>query len=202
MDDRKLTIPRKVVSDLHHQLIPEDVDPNMSLCLSIVLEGTSLNLRELAAYLSLIDKTYGRLSPSGIYAYSHRPGEQLEIDSVSHGSLELKFLELIDNAPGIQALLFVFLILKYLPGVSKAYKDYQEGRLVRERRKMLREQVRRDRDLAALSDSRKNQVVELVDTLLVQVHCHLPRATNFARKSVRHVRITIIPRDEADSTNQ
>lgn len=115
MDDRKLAIPRKVVSDLHRLLIPEDADPSMLLCLSVVLEGTSLNLRELAAYLALIDGAYGRLSPSGIYAYSHRPKEQLEIDSVSHGSLELKFLELIGNTHGVQTLLLVFLLLKYLP---------------------------------------------------------------------------------------
>ena len=154
----------------------------------------------------MIDKTYGRLSPSGIYAYSHRPREQLEIDSVTHGSLQLKFLELISDTHGIQALLFVFLILKYLPSIievlSKAYKNYEEGRLIRERRKTLREQVRRDADLAALSDLRKSQVVESIDTLLVQVHYHLPRACNFARKSVRHVKIEIISRDEANSTDQ
>jgi len=206
MDDRKLTIPRIVVFDLHQQFIPEDVDPSMPLCLSIVLEGRSLNLRDLAAYLSLIDETYGRLSPSGIYAYSHRPKEQLEIDSVSHGSLELKFFETISNTHGIRALILVFLILKYLPNIievlSKAYKNYQEARLFRERRKMLREQVRRDRDLEALSDLRKNQVVELVDTLLVRVHRHLPKASNFARKSVRHVRIRITPKDEAHSADE
>jgi hypothetical protein len=206
MDDKKLTIPRNVVHDLHQQLIPEDVEPNMLLCLGVVIEGTSLNLRELAAYLALIDKAYGRLSPSGIYAYSHRPEEQLEIDSVSHGSIELKFIEIISNIHNIQALLFIFLILKYLPNVievfSKAYKNYEEGRLLRERRKMLREQVRRDRDLAALSDLRKNQVVELVDTLLLRVHSHLPGASKFARKSVRQVRIKIIPKDEENSTNE
>lgn len=206
MDDKKLTIPRVAVYDLHQQFIPEDVDPSTSLCLSIVLEGGSLNLRDLAAYLSLIDETYGRLSPSGIHAYSHRPAEQLNIDSVSHGSLELEFFETISNTHSIRALILVFLILKYLPNIieflSKAYKNYEEGRLLRERRKMLREQVRTDRDLAALSALRKNQVVELVDTLLVRVHRHLPKASNFARKSVRYVRIKIVPKDETDSLDK
>ena len=206
MEHQQLLIPQKAVSDLHQQLIPKDVDPNMYLCLSIVLEGNSLNLSELSAYLALIDKTYGRLSPSGIYAYSHRPEEQLKIGSVSHGSLELKFFEIINNTHNIHALIFIYLILKYLPNVievfSKAYKDYEEGRLFRERRKMLREQVKKDRDLAALSELRKNQIVKSVDTLLVRIHRYLPRASNFARKSVRHVRIEIISKDKANSSKK
>ena len=63
VDRRKLRLPRAALKDLQTALVPEGVPSDRLLCLSVVLDDSALNLREFAAYLGLIDNTYGRLSP-------------------------------------------------------------------------------------------------------------------------------------------
>lgn len=113
VDMRKLRLPRSVLKDLHTALVPEGVPSEKLLCLSVVLDDSALNLREFAAYLGLIDSTYGRLNPKGIFAYSQRREQQLKIHRLGSHSVELKFVELITNTRHIQALLLTFLMLKY-----------------------------------------------------------------------------------------
>jgi len=196
VDRRKLRLPRAALKDLQTALVPEGVPSDRLLCLSVVLDDSALNLREFAAYLGLIDNTYGRLSPQGIFAYSQRRERQLKIHRLGSRSVELKFVELITNTRHIQALLFTFLMLKYLPGVieslSTAYRNYEEGRLLRERRKMLRHQIRDDSDLDMLSRGRKEQLITVIDELLIRGRRFLPKASRFARTYVRRVSIRIV----------
>jgi len=51
----KLRLPRAALNDLQTLLIPETAASNRLLCLSVILVDSSVNLRELAAYLSFID---------------------------------------------------------------------------------------------------------------------------------------------------
>jgi len=203
VDRSRLRLPRAALKDLQTAFIPEKTSSDRFLCLSVILDDFSLNLRELAAYLGLIDNTYGKLSPQGIFAYSHRRECQLNIHRLGSSSVELKFVELITNTRNIQALLLIFLMLKYLPGVveslSTAYKNYEEGRLLRERRKMLRRQIREDPDVKILSRSRKEQLILVIDELLIRGRRFLPKASRFARTYVRRVSFQIMPGTEKKS---
>jgi hypothetical protein len=196
----KLRLPRAALDDLQRLLVPETAASDRLLCLSVILDDSSINLRELAAYLSLIDYIYGSLSPQGIFAYSQQRARQLNVHEFRQGSVELEFVEFISNTQHIQALLLTFLILKYFPGIveslSTAYKNYEEGRLLRARRKMLRGQISNDLDVEMLSKSRKDQLTLVIDELLVRSWRFLPKASRFARTYVRKIGIRIIQTPE------
>jgi hypothetical protein len=197
----KLRLPRSALNDLQTLLISETPTSDRLLCLSIILGDSSVNLRELAAYLNLIDYIYGTLSPQGIFAYSQQREQQLNVHEFRHGSVELEFIQVISNTRYIQALLLTFLILKYLPSIveslSAAYKNYEEGRLIRMRRKMLRGQISNDPDTEMLSKYRKDQLTLVIDELLVRARRFLPKASRFSRTYVRKIRIRIMPRPES-----
>lgn len=196
MEDERLMVPRRALSDLRRLFIPENAPLDSSLCLSIIIDNSEVNVREFAAYLDIIDITYGRLTQIGINAYSMRPREQLKIDNIGPGSWELKFIEILANAHNIQILFIIYLMLKYLPGgverLSAAYKNYEEGRLLRERRHNLRRQMKEDPDLIELPHARKNQLIILIDELLLRGRRFLPRASRFSWKYVRRVNIKVL----------
>lgn len=199
IEERRLEIPRRALSELEDLFIPKDVSSDSTLCLSVIIEDFEVNLPEFAAYLGLIDSTYGRLSPRGINAYSMRREEQLKIYEFRHGSLALKFIEDIAIGHSFQ-LLLLYLLLKYLPiGLEKlsvAYKNYEEGRLLGLRRKILRRQIREDSELSELPEARKKQLSILIDELLLRGRRFLPKASRFAGKYVRHVKIKVISNSE------
>jgi len=95
----------------------------------------------------------------------------------------------------------LFLYYKYLPGIveslSAAYKNYEEGRLLRVRRKMLRGQISNDPDVEMLSKSRKDQLTLVIDELLVRARRILPKASRFSRTYVRKISIRIMPSPES-----
>jgi hypothetical protein len=199
MEEKRLAIPRKAVFDLKELFVPKEAPFDSSLCVSVIVEDTDVNLGEFAAYLDLIDNTYGRLSRRGIHSYSLRYKDQLKID-FECGSLLLKIIESLANAHELQILLIIILILRSLSGdlekLSAAYKNYEEGRLLRERRKILRRRMKNDPRLGELSDTRKDQLVTLIDELLLRGRRFLPKALRFAAKYVRHVKIEVISNSE------
>jgi hypothetical protein len=195
LEENKLIISRNALFDLKELFIPEDASLDSYLCMSIIVEDSKINISEFAAYLRLIDNTYGRLTKLGIHSYSLRPTDQLKIGFES-GSLFINIIESLANAHEVQILLVVLLLLRYLTGglfeLSAAYKNYEEGRLLRERRKMLRRHMRNESNLRNLSDTRKNQLVILIDELLLRGRRFLPKALRFAGKYVRHIKIEVI----------
>jgi hypothetical protein len=205
MEERRLTIPRRALSKLKDLLIPQDTPSDSSLCLSIIIEDSEVNLSEFAAYLTLIDSTYGRLSTKGINAYSMRREEQLKIYKFGHGSLALEFVKDIASEHGFQ-IFILYLLLKYLPmGLEKlsvTYKNYQEGRLLSLRRKILRRQIREDIELANLPEAGRKQLIILIDELLFRGRRFLPKASRFGKKYVRHINIKVIPHPEKEQEDK
>jgi hypothetical protein len=142
-DQDKRTLPH--VTD-EYSIIPNSFFPNvglpgktLELTLNRVISGASL--RDVAAYFTLLDRTYGRMSPLGLRRYSRRLEEQLRITQVRHGSLELVLAKILENSSQATPLILLFLLLKYLPqilkAVSEGYLNYEEARLVRKRREDL-----------------------------------------------------------------
>jgi hypothetical protein len=208
MEERSLIIPNRAISALEDLFIPHDAPSDSYLCLSIIIEDSKVNVSEFAAYLNLINSTYGRLSPRGIYAYSMRREEQLTINEFGHNSQELKFIESIASGHGFIIIILCLLLryLRYLPiGLEKlsvAYKNYEEGRLFAERRKLLRRKIRDDADLAKLSDDRKKQLTILIDELFLRGRRFLPKSSRFTEKYVRRIKINVLPNSEKEDNNK
>jgi hypothetical protein len=191
--------PRTALALLREAIIPADAPNDASIQLIITVNDASVNIREFSAYLSLIDKTYGRLSPQGLASYSQTPYAQLPV-SFRQGSLEVIISELLSHIDSVTVIIILRYLLKYLPtglkDVAAAYHDYQEGMLVRERRKQLREEVKQDQELAVLDNNRKNEIVALLDMLYWHERRQLPAAQRFAVKYVQKVILKLVHRDD------
>ena len=142
--------PRATLAQLRGAVIPEDAPRDASIQLIIVMNDSDVNIREFGAYLGLIDRTYGRLSHKGLASYSQTPYAQLAV-SFRQGSLDVILSALISHIDSVTSIVVLRYLLKYLPTglkeVAAAYRDYEEGRLVRERRRQLREEVKKDQEL-------------------------------------------------------
>lgn len=192
--------PRTALTQLRETTVPVDAPSDGFIQLIITVDETRVNIREFSAYLTVIDKTYGRLSPRGLGSYSQTPYSQVQA-SFREGSLEVvisDFLTRIDSVTTIVALRY---FLKYLPTglkeIASAYRDYAEAMLVRERRKQLREEVKQDQELATLDTNRKNEIVAFLDMLYWHERRQLPAAQRFAAKYVQKIALRFVRRDDA-----
>lgn len=193
-------IPRKTLSALRDLVIPEETSPHTPLQLVVTTDDSYVNVREFAAYLAFTDEVYGRLMHGRLDSYVRRREEQLELTSVSKNSLELIFTELLSNHERITALIVIYFLLKYLPTVpdlASAYHEYQQGREVRDRRKQLREQIRREEQTSALDRRRQNDLVQLLDDLYGRERKLLLRARRFSIEHVHKVTLRL-KRDNED----
>jgi len=190
--------PRSTLARLTRAVIPEEAPRDASIQLVIIMNDSDVNIREFSAYLSLIDKTYGRLSPQGLASYSQTPYAQLTV-SFRQGSLDVILSALLSHIDSVTAIVVLRYVLKYLPTglkeVAAAYRDYEEGRLVRERRRQLREEVKKDQELAMLDHNRKNEIVAFIDMLYWHERRQLAAAQRFARKYVQKIILKIVRTD-------
>jgi hypothetical protein len=136
--------------DKLHKL-PDVFFPNKDLTgknfsITINISNEKFTIRELASYLNLIERIFGRMFPSGLKSYSQQPNEHLEIFEIRSGSWEIKVVEFISENSQLIPIFAYYLILKALPlflrNISSAYYNYEEGRLVRAKRKFMEEKFK------------------------------------------------------------
>ena len=194
--------PRTTLTRLREAVIPENTPSDASIQLIITMNDSNVNIRGFSAYLTLIDRTYGRLDPKGLASYAQTPYAQLEV-SFRHGSLNVIISAFVSHIGDVTAIVVLRYLLKYLPtglkDVAAAYRDYEEGKLVRERRRKLREEVKEDQELAAFDGHRKNEIVAFLDMLYWAERRQLPAAQRFA---VRYVQRVIILLDRKDDPKE
>ncbi len=106
-----------------------EVGQRPTLALSVRARDELLNVREFAAYLSLLDGLYGRLDPLGYRSYSHALSRQLRIDRVGRGSLDLILLFNLVSEVETWRVLLLFLVVRAGPGIlrGEAAKNWAEA---------------------------------------------------------------------------
>jgi hypothetical protein len=109
-----LPTPRATLVSLRRAVIPEDAPGDALIQLIITVDNSEVKIRQFSAYLSLIDRTYGRLSPQGLASYSHTSYAQLGV-SFQRGSLDIIISELLSHIDSITAIVVLRYLLKYLP---------------------------------------------------------------------------------------
>ncbi|HEX9654150.1 MAG TPA: hypothetical protein VGA99_10590 [bacterium] len=202
MEKLPIFFPRKALQDLTEILVPKDVPPDSTLELTLSIEDQNVNVREFGAFLSFVDRVYGRLSPEGIYRYSHNERRQLYVTAIEKASIEIQITEMLSQIRESQNLLIVWLVIKYLPtliksttegirNIAQSYRDYQEGQLSREKRKQLRSQLQDGEITNKLSEERINQLVDLLDFVYSQEGPKLNPSVRFVLKFVKKVVIKI-----------
>lgn len=197
-----VAFPKSAIEELTCLFVPDVTSPHASLELAIRIDVTGLRVRDFAEYLTLMDKICGHLNPKGLKSYAQRTKQQVKLSHVRKGSWELVIKEIIAQS---DYLIILGLFLKYVPNIFRAltagYRDVEEGRLARERRRQIREQIRTDTDTGALSERRVNQLTHLLDYLGSLEPRHLPKAERFSREQVTEInlRVTSEENDEGGS---
>lgn len=183
--------PRGALDQLRDAVVPPDLPPDSLVELIIVADDQNLNAREFAGFVRFLDGAFGRMTYPDYNSYARQPGAQLEFFSVRKGSLELVIQEALLHVDTATAIIILRYLLKYLPTCAKdfasAYHEYQESAMVRERRKELRLQMKRDEELQSLTPERRNQLIRLLDALYHREQRQLPAAKRFMDKYVRDI---------------
>ena len=191
--------PRATLAQLRGAVIPEDAPRDASIQLIIRMNDSDVNIREFGAYLGLIDRTYGRLSHQGLASYSQTPYAQL-VASFRQGSLDIIISALLSHIDSVTAIVVLRYLLKYLPTglkeIGGAYRDYEEGRLVRERRRQLRQEIKKDQELTILDNNQKNQIVALLELLYRLERRQLSAAQRFAANYIRKIVLKVVRKDD------
>jgi hypothetical protein len=119
MDELPARVPHSLLPDLVSAFVPPDTPRGSVLELVISIESTSVPVKELAEYLALIDRIYGRMSREGLIRYAHRTWGRLEITEISSGSTDITFRFIYDHVTDAATLITILLFLKALPNMFK-----------------------------------------------------------------------------------
>jgi hypothetical protein len=197
--------------------LPPNIPRDAQVELVITANGNDIPIREFAAYLALVDRLYGRLSPGGLMSYSHIQWGRLQISDIHRSDLEIIFRLALEH-PGTVKLLTIMLFLKGLPRMLKntadAYKSYQEARLIQDRRLQTRktneardepihdnavthgrtdigEYINEEPALHDLPKTEKDRLVDLLEQLYLEERSRLPTPIRFAREQIRNISFRI-----------
>ncbi len=197
MSELAIRMPITALGELRALVVPEAREGDC-LVLSIRTDCENLSLRDMAAYLELVDHVYGRLQPGGFRSYAMRPGEHLRVEQVRTGSVELLITEVLKAA---SPLTILWLCLRYIPpaleSVAKTFDSTQQGLLARENRKEIRRRMEQDEKLAGLPRERLNDLVALEQAVISKDQTLVPRAFRFSEEHVVDVDIRAEKPDDA-----
>ena len=189
------TIPKKLVTNLFNMYIPEEVSMDKRFELIIRMRAENISVRQLAAYLNFIDKAYGRLTPRGIMHYARTSTYELKVTEIRHGSLEIVISNILSESISINAIIIVGLLLKYLPSMIKSilssYRDYEEASLAKIRRQQIREQIKKDKDLAKISSRQIYQLAIFLDNMYRTDMRDINKAHKFSKENIAQVKFNL-----------
>ncbi|HUH13338.1 MAG TPA: hypothetical protein VMK65_09520 [Longimicrobiales bacterium] len=120
-------LPREAIAEVTGRLLTPlgDAAPGARLVLHV--RDHQVTVRDLAAYLTLTDRIYGRLRPGGLRSYAQLGSEQLRLRRIAGaGSAVLELEEEVEWARPWR-LALVTLALRVLPGVLEASGSWAEA---------------------------------------------------------------------------
>jgi hypothetical protein len=191
MGDLAIRRPLSALRLLNDLLLPEAKDGD-AIELEIHASSSGVAIRDMAAYLELIDHVYGRLHSGGYRSYVMRPREFVRIDEIRGGTIIIVIVGVVAAA---SPLLITHLCLKYLPAAAEklanAYNSVEQGLLARQKRKSIRHEMEQDSLLSQMPKERRNELVTLVDSLLESEGELLVRAKRYAGECVIDLQIRL-----------
>ena len=121
-------VPQVALRDLVDTLILHEIEKIHSVELSIRIESYDLNIREFSAFLSFIDRVYGRMKDWNLSSYSHLPNQQLKIETIRSGSIEVVISEILIQAKEhLAPIVIVLAALTVLKPMSEFIKSSTES---------------------------------------------------------------------------
>ncbi len=186
-------IPNRAINNLKESLIHIETSDDSIIELKIVMQGNDMNLRELGYFLIFIDKLYGRIQPEGIHSYSRLREKQLKISELKSGSIEAIISgEVASVGAEISALyFFVFVLPIVLERTSKAYRNYEEGRLFRVNRQRIKNELEKEERIKNISERHIDELISLIRYLVLLDKKIIPPVKRFYEKYIRNIIIQI-----------
>jgi hypothetical protein len=220
LEDLPDKVPFIALQDLVSALIPYKVEDESQIELVIVLESFDLNIRDFTAFLSFVDRIYGRLKNWNLYSYSQLNRQQLRISEFRFGSLEAVLTEtVLHTKDQLIPLAVLYLVLRALKPISETTKNFvdsykslkesekisteikklsaeiikinEETKLIRINRKKLEFELKQDEFLKELDEKRINQLITLIRELFEMEKRYLPKAKKFIDKKVKDIKLQI-----------
>ena len=119
------------------------------------------------------------------------------------GSWELIAEQVLGFSSNASPIIVLWLVLKYLPAAilsaSSSYNQIEQGRLARQSRKRIREEMKRDKELANLPNDKRAELARMVEAVGHQEAGLMPRARRFMKSNLLEVRVYIKENGEDDS---
>ena len=211
LNELQISIPKSALAEIVELFVPANTPSFSVLQMTLTLPDRGVNIRELSAYLSLIDRVYGRLSENGLYSYSHRRDEQLEYAEVREGSWQIVFTE--DLTPSAtQRFVLLYLLLKFLPHIQPDAAEAAYHRYIRQsvgyngdksldNRKQLRSWMPTDPVLSKMDGKRLTQLVNYLDSIYAVEAHRLSAPHRFAISSVQQVNLAVETQWPIDDPN-
>jgi hypothetical protein len=141
-----IEVPHRVIARIRTILVPDDVTRHDFLELRARIHEKNLNAREFASLLEVTDRLYGTFSPHGHRKYARRREEQLQIEAIEPGSVDLTLLQslgIIIESHSIIAISILWWTLRQFGPLAKnmaeAFKEYEHGALIKDLRKNFRQ---------------------------------------------------------------
>ena len=198
MNHLPANVPRSAIAEMYGAFVPEDEAEDSNIEVSLRIADEALELRDLGAFVELVDRIYGRFSENGLQSYARREYGHLKVQEIRRGSWELILQEAIASGYS-HALILVYMAVKFLPKTIESlatYNQVEQGRLAKQQRKRIRAEMEQDEHLAKLPKERRKQLAALVEVLHEKEKERLHRAARFARRHLKGVNIHIRKRDE------
>lgn len=200
MSNSLIQRPNTALESLRAVVVPKGASPDTAIQLIIRISEQNLSIRDMSAFLEFIDHIHGRLTSEGFRSYARREYGHLKISRLRSGSFELVLETVLRHLKQSEILLIIWLALKYLPHVIQAaatsYNEYEQGRLARENRKRLKQEMKDEKKLRNLPPNRLRELATLIDILYSKEADNLPRAKRFARKNLLDVEIQVSKKEQ------
>ncbi|MEN0054527.1 MAG: hypothetical protein AAGC65_12720 [Mucilaginibacter sp.] len=197
--NRSLTIPASLISSLQASYFEEFDNEPGTYDLLITIESTEISVRELGAFMFIIDRFYGRIASENFNSYALSQKKHLSFSTITSGSVITTVGDILKLLTPEQTILFVLLV-QFLPAaikggseallkVAEAYSEYEKGRLTRYIRKSLKSDLAEDEILGQLDEKSRSKLAELLEKRYSAEKKYLAAASKFARKKLKSVKL-------------
>lgn len=120
-------LPREAIAEVAARLLGSRSTDEGGATLVLRVRDERLSVRELGAYLALIDRIYGRLRPGGLRSYAQLASEQLRLRRIASGESALLEIEEEVGWARPWRIAVLYLALKALPGVVEGSSSWAEA---------------------------------------------------------------------------
>jgi len=183
---------RRLTTD---QILGRTIVPGTTIELRIRISEQNVRVGHLYSFLRILDRAYGRLLFGDLRRYAFQPDMQLSATTFEKGSWEIVLTQLVSQLPNATPLLIIFVLLKLLPkaaeSTASAYKTLQEGKLIRDRRKAMRQKLNDDRKLSQLPPNMKRLLLKFANQLIDQEPKVGREALEFSEEHLIEARIKV-----------